>query len=214
MDEEFGPENFIAVVVWQKVYSPKNSAKHLSVDQDYLLIYARLTLIFGVRTRFIVPRRCGLPIRIQTMILGARGSQVILWQNKPCSPGGIRLRLLPAESSRGHHPVGIGGSQPRLSRTWTETIASIGAQAVRTCLRSLVPLRGSGSGAPDVVDVSRGGPQPTAKNEIQALFPGETPFDTPKPERLLERSVVISTVPGDVVLTAAAPGRPLLSPTR
>ena len=39
-----------------------------------------------------------------------------------------------------------------------------------------------------------------AKNEIKALFPGETPFATPKPERLLERIIHIGTNPGDIVL--------------
>lgn len=43
-----------------------------------------------------------------------------------------------------------------------------------------------------------------AKNEIKALFPGETPFATPKPERLLERIIHISTVPGDIVLDCFA----------
>ncbi len=41
MNEVFGEENFVATVIWQKVYSPKNSAKHLSEDHDYVLIYAR-----------------------------------------------------------------------------------------------------------------------------------------------------------------------------
>ncbi len=41
LDEIFGEENFVATIVWQKVYSPKNSARHFSVDHDYLLIYAR-----------------------------------------------------------------------------------------------------------------------------------------------------------------------------
>jgi len=41
MGEIFGDENFIASVIWQKVYSPKNSAKHFSDDHDYLLVYAR-----------------------------------------------------------------------------------------------------------------------------------------------------------------------------
>ncbi|MFF8287805.1 site-specific DNA-methyltransferase [Streptomyces sp. NPDC016309] len=41
MDEIFGPENFIASVIWQKVYSPKNSARHFSEDHDYILVYAR-----------------------------------------------------------------------------------------------------------------------------------------------------------------------------
>ncbi len=41
MDEVFGNENFIASVIWQKVYAPKSSAKHFSEDHEYVLIYAR-----------------------------------------------------------------------------------------------------------------------------------------------------------------------------
>ena len=43
-----------------------------------------------------------------------------------------------------------------------------------------------------------------AKNEIKALFPGDTPFSTPKPERLLERIIHITTNPGDIVLDCFA----------
>jgi len=39
-NEVFGEENFIACVIWQKVYSPKNSARHFSVDHDYVLVFA------------------------------------------------------------------------------------------------------------------------------------------------------------------------------
>ena len=41
MDEVFGEPNFIAVVVWHKMDSPKNSARHLSEDHEYLVLYAR-----------------------------------------------------------------------------------------------------------------------------------------------------------------------------
>lgn len=41
LDEIFGPRNFVASVIWQKVYSPKNSAKHFSEDHDYIIVYAR-----------------------------------------------------------------------------------------------------------------------------------------------------------------------------
>lgn len=41
LDEVFGPENFVATVIWQKVYSPKNTARHFSEDHDYILVYAR-----------------------------------------------------------------------------------------------------------------------------------------------------------------------------
>ncbi|TKJ58699.1 site-specific DNA-methyltransferase [Pseudomonas sp. CFBP13506] len=40
-DEIFGAQNFVATVIWQKVYAPKNSAKHFSEDHDYIVIYAK-----------------------------------------------------------------------------------------------------------------------------------------------------------------------------
>jgi adenine-specific DNA-methyltransferase len=40
MDEVFGPGNFVATVVWRKVYSPDNRTL-ISPSQDYLLVYAR-----------------------------------------------------------------------------------------------------------------------------------------------------------------------------
>jgi adenine-specific DNA-methyltransferase len=40
----------------------------------------------------------------------------------------------------------------------------------------------------------------TAKSEIKALFPADHAFDTPKPERLLQRVIHIGTQPGDLVL--------------
>ncbi|WP_236640206.1 site-specific DNA-methyltransferase [Tepidimonas charontis] len=40
MDEIFGAKNFVATVLWQKVFAPKNSARHFSEDHDYIVIYA------------------------------------------------------------------------------------------------------------------------------------------------------------------------------
>ena len=40
-DEVFGRGNFVASVIWRKNYAPKSSAKHFSVDHDYVLIYAK-----------------------------------------------------------------------------------------------------------------------------------------------------------------------------
>lgn len=44
----------------------------------------------------------------------------------------------------------------------------------------------------------------TAKSEIKALFPDDHAFDTPKPERLLQRVLHIATNPGDIVLDCFA----------
>lgn len=43
-----------------------------------------------------------------------------------------------------------------------------------------------------------------AKAEIKALFPGKSPFATPKPERLLQRIIEIGSNPGDIVLDCFA----------
>ncbi len=44
----------------------------------------------------------------------------------------------------------------------------------------------------------------SAKSQLVSLFPGETPFSTPKPEQLLERVIQISSNPGDLVLDSFA----------
>ncbi|WP_339080584.1 site-specific DNA-methyltransferase [Pseudomonas sp. TMP9] len=41
MDEIFGRANFVTTVIWQKVFSPKNSARHFSEDHDFVLVYAK-----------------------------------------------------------------------------------------------------------------------------------------------------------------------------
>ena len=41
MDEVFGEENFVATIIWHKMDSPKNTARHLSEDHDYVTLYAR-----------------------------------------------------------------------------------------------------------------------------------------------------------------------------
>ena len=41
MDEIFGEDNFVATAIWQKIFSPKNTAKYFSEDHDFILVYAR-----------------------------------------------------------------------------------------------------------------------------------------------------------------------------
>lgn len=37
----FGEDNFIASIIWQKVFSPKNTAQYFSEDHDYILVYTK-----------------------------------------------------------------------------------------------------------------------------------------------------------------------------
>ena len=40
-DEVFGEQNFVAQLIWQRAFSPKNDAKYVSNSHDYVLLYAR-----------------------------------------------------------------------------------------------------------------------------------------------------------------------------
>ena len=40
-DEVFGEDNFIAQLIWERAYSPKNDAKYISNSHDYVLMYAK-----------------------------------------------------------------------------------------------------------------------------------------------------------------------------
>lgn len=40
-DEAFGGQNFVAQLVWERAYAPKNDARFISNSHDYVLMYAR-----------------------------------------------------------------------------------------------------------------------------------------------------------------------------
>ena len=40
-DEIFGSKNFVAQLIWERAYSPKNDARFISNSHDYVLMYAR-----------------------------------------------------------------------------------------------------------------------------------------------------------------------------
>jgi len=40
-DEVFGGQNFVAQLIWERAYAPKNDARFISNSHDYVLVYAR-----------------------------------------------------------------------------------------------------------------------------------------------------------------------------
>ncbi len=41
LDDVFGPENFVANVIWEKKFSPQNDDKYLTAAHDYVVLYAK-----------------------------------------------------------------------------------------------------------------------------------------------------------------------------
>lgn len=70
LDEIFGEENFVATCIWHKADSPKNTARHFSVDHDYLLVYAKSLPLW---TGNLMPRSEGMEARYQNPDNDPRG---------------------------------------------------------------------------------------------------------------------------------------------
>jgi adenine-specific DNA-methyltransferase len=203
MDEVFGRDAFVGVVVWENFYGRSNAAA-LSPSQNYILVYAPLGKERWRHVRNLLPRDERSASKYANPDRDPRG----MWRNGPIfapeerheglmyvvtTPGGRKVRP-PAGS---HWRM----TEPEFWRLVTDGRITFGAD---------------GNGAPAVklflAEVQDGlvprtwwphtevGHSQEAKREIQALFPDITPFATPKPERLIERIVQIATNPDDVVL--------------
>lgn len=201
MDNVFGGENFITTVIWQKVYSPKNSARHFSEDHDYLLVYAKNAEIW---TPFLLPRTEAMEARYINPDNDQRG---------PWKPGDLSARNYYGEGTYTITcPSGrvIEGPPPgtywRVSKVkfdelnkdnriwWGEDGNNV--PAIKRFLSEVKAGR-----VPQTLwTYQEVGHTQESKKELIALvdFPNsEVVFDTPKPTRLIRRILQLATTTDD-----------------
>ena len=203
LDEVFGPSNFVATITWEKSDSPRNSARFLSVDCDYIHIYAKDAEIWR-------------PNRLTRT--AESNSKYKNPDNDPRGPwlgGDLRANK---SYSRGIYsvtgPTGRVFSAPpgkfwRISEEKFHELDADGriwwgptGEALPTLKRYLDDV---GDLVPRTLwPHAEVGSNRTSSNEIKALFPGIEGFATPKPERLMERILTIGSNPGDIVLDCFA----------
>lgn len=198
MDEVFGRKRFVSTLIWEKADSPRNSARQFSSDHDYIHVYAQNPEWVPIKlprteesdSIYSNPdndeRGLWLPgdpyankpySRGQYTIAGPTGRQFSPPPGRFWRISEAKLRDLDADGRIWWGPNG--DARPSIKRYLSE-------------VSDLVPRTLWGK---DAVGSNR-----TSKNEMRALFPGEESFGTPKPERLLQRVLHISTSPGDLVL--------------
>ena len=203
-DEVFGRNNFIASVIWRKNYAPKSSARHFSVDHDYILIISKDL------DRWIpnpMPRS---------------EKQNEIYKNPDNDPRGPwRPDNLSARNpySLGVYPITTPSGRviegPPKGRYWA--ISKEKFLQLDKDNRIWWGKDGSNVPAPKrfLSEVKQGrvpqtywgyeevGHTQEAKKEIVALFDDDV-FGTPKPEKLMKRIIEIATNPGDLVLDSFA----------
>lgn len=198
LDEEFGPENFVGTIVWQKRYS-RESRPAIGEVHDSIHVYAPNAKKWK-DVRHKLPR--------------ASAKEYKNPDNDPRGPW--RVVPMTAPGTRANQQYEIVGPDGRVhlppaGRCWS-TIESGYQELLR---QGRIRFGVTGRGAPGILrylDEDEGltpwtwwpheevGHTDESKKEIQALFPGQSVFDTPKPERLLSRIIHIASSPGDLVL--------------
>jgi adenine-specific DNA-methyltransferase len=206
MNELLGEENFIATVIWQKVYSPKNSAKHFSEDHDYLVVYAKNSEIWMPK---LLPRTEEMEARYGNPDNEPRG---------PWKPGDLSARNYYGE---GTYPIVCPSGRridgPPAGRYWVVSESKFheldadkriwwGADGnnVPAIKRFLSEVK-DGRVPQTLWTYQEVGHTQEGKKELIASvsFPNsDTVFETPKPTRLIRRILQLATSPSseDVVL--------------
>ncbi len=200
MDEIFGRRNFIANTLWQKIFSPKNSARHFSDDHDHILVYARSADDWAPNPMPRTERQNKAYKNPDNDPRGEWTSGDISARNFygagqypikcpsgrviPGPPNGMYWRVSEERFWEMDRDGRIwwgkdGNNTPRIKRFLSEVKQGVVPQTLW-------------------MNTEVGNTQ-EAKKEVVALF-GDVNFMTPKPERLLQRILHLATDPGDLVL--------------
>jgi adenine-specific DNA-methyltransferase len=208
LDEIFGKRNFVTTILWQKVYSPKNSARHFSEDHDYIIVYARNAELWRPN---LVPRSEEQDSAYRNPDKDPRGP----WKTSDLSARNPYWEGLYEVKC----PSGRVISGPPRGRYWV--ISKTKFHELDADNRIWWGTKGDSIPQTKrfLSEVKQGvvpqtmwfykdvGHTQDAKKELVSVmdFPdSQSVFITPKPTRLIERILQIATNPGDLILDSFA----------
>lgn len=198
-DEIFGRKNFVANVIWEKKYSPSNDAKWLSDSHDFVLVYAKNKETWRPN---LLPRTEEMNSRYKNVDNDPRG----LWKAGDCSVKTYSASCdYPITTPSGrvvNPPAGYCWrfSKERFAELVADNRIWFGKDGsnVPAIKRFLSDVK-EGMTAMTIWKYIEVGHNQDAKKEVKA-FNLEDVFETPKPERLIERILTLGSNFGDLVL--------------
>jgi adenine-specific DNA-methyltransferase len=207
MDEIFGRQNFIATIIWQKVFTVKNSARHFSDMHDYIIVYARDSTKWQ---RNLLPRSEELDSTYSNPDNDPRGP----WTTNAVQARNFySLGTYEIRSPSGQSFFPPRGTYWRISQDTFEELNRDGRVWWGKRGTSIPRIKKFLSEAKKgVVPATLWfhddcGTNAEAKTEVRALLSDITEaemFITPKPERLLKQIIDAASNPGDWVLDSFA----------
>lgn len=198
-DEVFGRNNFVANVIWHKKHTRSNDAKWFSDNHDFILVYAKNKATWRPN---LLPRTEESLSNYTNPDYDPRG----VWASNPChvkTPSLDNIYPIISPSGKEHYPPN--GRSWMCSKTRFQEL----------CNDNRIWWGVKGNNAPrhkKFLSETKNGFVPTtlwfreevgdnqeAKKEVKAINAMDV-FSTPKPERLIERVLVLATNEGDLVL--------------
>lgn len=200
-DEIFERSNFIANVIWQKRTSPDNRLR-LGGAHDHVLVYGKQPLKHKEFNQLPVSEKRQKAFKnpdkdprgpwASTDCTAQAGHGVASQFYQLITPAG-RVIDLPSNLCWRYNQEKM-ESEIAAGKIWFGKDGK-GVPRKKTYLSKI-----KGQNAWTWWSNSEVGHNQEAKKEIKAIFGNNNSFDTPKPERLLERVMTLATNPGDLVL--------------
>lgn len=198
-DEVFGRKNFVANCIWEKKYSPQNDAKWLSDSHDHILCYAKNKDLW--RPKLLV-RTDEMNARYKNIDNDIRG----VWKSSDLSvktySANNDYRITTPSGRIVSPPAGYCWrvSQEKLQEMIKDNRIWFGLNGnnVPSIKRFLSEVK-QGSVSKTIWYRNEVGDNQEAKKEVKQ-FNNNDVFETPKPERLIERILTLATEKGNLVL--------------
>ncbi|WP_449257977.1 site-specific DNA-methyltransferase [Chlorobium limicola] len=198
-DEVFGEGNFVAQLVWERAYSPKNDAKYISNSHDYVLMYVKQIYDFSIGR---LPRTAEANARYQNPDNDPRG----VWK-----PSDMSVKTYNEECD---YPITTPAGrviEPPAGRCWSlskkaflerlkDNRIYFGSEgnSVPSIKRFLSELKYDGMAPISIMPYKDVGHSQEGAKEVTALLEAGA-FDGPKPIRLLRRLLTLANLDNDSV---------------
>lgn len=200
-DEVFGGQNFIAQLIWERAYSPKNDARFISNSHDYVIMYCRNINSFTIGR---LPRTEEANARYTNPDNDPRG----VWK-----PSDISVKTYNAECD---YPITTPSGrivEPPAGRCWRLSKKAFferlqdnriwfgpNGDSVPSMKRFLTELKFEGMAPTSILFYKEVGHSQEGAKELVSLMGDKGVFDGPKPLRLMERLLTLANLKNDSIV--------------
>ena len=200
-DEVFGERNFIAQLIWERAYSPKNDARFISNSHDYVIMFAKNIDNYVIGR---LDRTDEANARYQNPDNDPRG----VWK-----PSDLSVKTYNAECD---YPITTPTGriiEPPAGRCWrlpkkayferlqdNRIWFGSDGNSVPCIKRFLTELKYDGMAPTSILFYKEVGHSQEGAKEVVSLFGDKGVFDGPKPVRLLQRLITLANLKDDSIV--------------